>query len=71
MDAQRALELAAIRVSIDNLRSFPFVREREERGELTIHGTFFDIADGILRVLEPESGAFTPVDVFEELDAAA
>lgn len=65
VDAQKALELAAIRVSIDNLRTFPFVREKEMRGELTIHGTFFDIADGFLLVLDPDSGSFKPVDIFE------
>lgn len=66
VDAQRALELAAIRVSIANLRSFPFVQEREERGELTIHGTYFDIADGFLRVLDPATGSFAPVDIFDD-----
>ena len=71
VDAQRALELAAIRVSIDNLRTFPFVREKEDAGELVIHGTFFDIADGFLRVLDPATGQFMAVDVFEELDVAA
>jgi hypothetical protein len=33
--------------------------------------SFFDIADGFLRVLDPETGQFQIVDVFEELDAAA
>lgn len=71
VDAQRALELAAIRVSIENLRTFPFVREREERGELTIHGTYFDIADGFLQVLDPDTGSFEPVDIFGEVEIAA
>jgi carbonic anhydrase len=46
-------------------------RSRMEAGSLTIHGSFFDIADGFLRVLDPETGQFQIVDVFEELDAAA
>jgi carbonic anhydrase len=71
VDTQKALELAAIRVSIDNLRTFPFVREREERGELTIHGTFFDIADGFLLVLDPDSGSFKPVTIFDDAGMAA
>jgi carbonic anhydrase len=51
----------AIRISIENLHSFPFVAEAEARGELQIQGALFDIADGILRVLDRESGRFEPV----------
>lgn len=62
IDAQRALELAAIRLSIGNLRSFPFVAERERAARLRLHGAFFDIADGCLRLLDPEAGHFVAVD---------
>ncbi len=63
VDPQRTLELAAIRQSLENLRTFPFVRERERAGTLILHGTFFDIADGILRVLNAETDRFEPVDM--------
>jgi carbonic anhydrase len=59
-DPQRALELEAIRVSLGNLRSFPFVKEREEKGELKLHGAFFAIADGELHVLDETTGRFEP-----------
>lgn len=58
--AQRALELETVRVSLANLRSFPFIKEREEDGRLTLHGAYFSIADGLLHVMD-ESGAFKPV----------
>jgi carbonic anhydrase len=61
IDASSALELEAIRISIANLRSFPFVAAAEAAGELQIQGCYFDIADGILRVLDRESGRFLPV----------
>ena len=61
IDAQEALELAAIRLSLDNLRSFPFVAERVAAGTLRLRGAHFDIADGILRVLDDVSGRFAPV----------
>ena len=61
IDASSALELEAIRISIANLRSFPFVAAAEASGELQIQGCYFDIADGILRVLDRESGRFQPV----------
>ena len=62
IDAASALELEAIRLSIANLRSFPFVAAAEAAGELQIQGTYFDIADGILRVLDRETGRFAAVD---------
>jgi carbonic anhydrase len=60
-DQQHALELEGIKVSLDNLRSFPFVREREAEGTLKLHGAFFAIADGELHVLDEQSGRFAAV----------
>ncbi len=61
IDAAAALELESIRIGIENLRGFPFVAAAEAAGELQIQGTYFDIADGILRVLDHDSGRFAPV----------
>lgn len=58
---QRALEHAAIRTSLDNLRTFPFIRERVEAGRLGLHGGYFAIATGELLALDDGSGAFEPV----------
>lgn len=63
IEAQSALELEAIRLSIANLRSFPFVAAAEAAGELTLHGALFDIADGVLRVLDPATDRFEPVPI--------
>jgi carbonic anhydrase len=60
-DPQRVLELDAIRVSLANLRSFPFIAERERQGELKLHGAYFGIADGDLHVLDETNSAFSPV----------
>ena len=59
-DPQRALEWEAIRVSLANLRSFPFIREREAAGSLKLHGAWFAIADGALHVLDEAEGVFRP-----------
>ena len=61
IDAHSALELEAIRISIANLRSFPFVAEAEAAGTLQLQGALFDIADGVLRVLDKETGRFEPI----------
>lgn len=58
-EGQRALEQEGVRVSMQNLLTFPFVRERVEAGTLTIHGAVFAIADGKLRVLD-DTGRFEP-----------
>lgn len=59
-DPQRALELAAIKVSLANLRTFPWVREREADERLKLHGAYFAISDGVLHLLDEESGEFAP-----------
>lgn len=56
-DGQRALEQEGVKVSIANLLTFPFVRERVDAGTLAIHGAVFAISDGKLRVMD-ESGQF-------------
>jgi carbonic anhydrase len=58
--ALRALEYAAVRVSLANLRTFPFVAEREAAGTLRLHGAYFAIADGEMRLLDEATGCFGP-----------
>ena len=59
--AERAMEKAAVKVSLNNLRSFPCVREKEAEGTLTLHGAVFSISDGLLHVLNEDSGAFAAI----------
>src|SRR3546814_638612 len=61
LDAQRALEQAAVRVSIRNLRTFPCIPEREAEGRLTLRGAYFAISDGILHLLDTATDRFEPV----------
>lgn len=55
---QRALEWEAIKVSLRNLRTFPFIADREAQGELKLHGAWFAIAEGSLYVLDETDGRF-------------
>jgi len=59
-EAEKAMELAAVRKSLVNLRSFPCVRQNERRGTLTLRGAYFAIADGILHVLDEKTDEFLP-----------
>ena len=60
-EAARMLEEVAIRLSLANLRSFPFVAEREQRRELAIVGCHFSIAEGQLYLLDETEDVFRPV----------
>ena len=57
-EAERAMEQAAVKVSLKNLRTFPCVREKEKRGELVLRGAFFAISDGVLYLLNESTGRF-------------
>ena len=59
-DAGRAMEMAAVRVSLNNLRTFPCIQEKERRGTLKLRGAFFAISDGVLHLLDDATGEFSP-----------
>lgn len=59
--AERAMEQAGVKVSLANLRSFPCVRRNERAGTLRLRGAFFAISDGVLHLLDEESGIFHPI----------
>ncbi|MDC0886382.1 carbonic anhydrase [Altererythrobacter sp.] len=61
-EAERAMELAAVRLSISNLMTFPWVREKVESGALKLRGAFFAISEGVLYHLDPDVDEFQPVE---------
>jgi carbonic anhydrase len=52
------LEKEAIKASLANLRTFPFIKLLEGKSRLALHGAYFDIATGTLAVLNQTTGAF-------------
>jgi carbonic anhydrase len=58
---ERACEPAAIPVSLENLLTFPWVRDRVEAGNLLLHGWYFDLERGELLSYLPQSGQFEPL----------
>ena len=62
-ERQTALERISIRNSLDNLRSFPEIRAREEEGKLSLHGAWFDISTGELWVMDPATRDFIRPEV--------
>ncbi len=49
---ERHIERASIEHSMANLRTFPWIRMKENRKELTIHGIWFDISLGELHAYD-------------------
>ncbi len=54
------MELEAVRVSLSNLRTFPWIAEREGAGKLKLHGAHFSIAEGRLYLLDEAEAVFRP-----------
>lgn len=52
----RALEKEAVLVSLENLMTFPFVRDAVEGERLTLHGLWNDTGEGILENFDPARG---------------
>lgn len=61
-EAELAMELEAVKVSLFNLQTFPYVADKVESCELSLRGAHFAISDGILRVLDDRTGEFSPTD---------
>ena len=55
------MEREAVKVSLANLRTFPWIAEREQSGELKLHGAHFSIHEGRLYMLDEAEGEFRPV----------
>lgn len=51
-------EKEAIHVSLGNLMTFPWVKEKVENNKLTLHGWYFSIFDRCLQILDANTGKF-------------
>ena len=56
-----ALEKEAVILSLENLMTFPFVKEAVESEALSIHGLWNDIGEGSLESFDPKSGTFKAI----------
>lgn len=57
----QALEKEAVLISLENLLTFPFVRDAVEAGEMTVHGLWNDIGEGSLEYFDPVARRFQPI----------
>jgi carbonic anhydrase len=54
------MEREAVKVSLANLRTFPWIADREKNGRLRLHGAHFSISEGLLYILDEVEGSFRP-----------
>jgi len=55
------MEREAVKISLANLRTFPWIAEREKDGRLKLHGGHFSISEGRLYLLDEAEDSFRPV----------
>ncbi|OOY07719.1 carbonic anhydrase [Thioclava sediminum] len=53
-----ALEREAVKVSLENLMTFPFVREALDADRMTLHGLRHDIGEGVLEQYDADTDRF-------------
>jgi len=61
-DIQRLVEQEAVKESLTNLMTFPWVKEAVLGNTLTLHGWYFDLGTGTLHIMN-HTGAFQPAQV--------
>ncbi len=60
-ELRRALEREGVKTSLENLRTFPCIKGLEAKGKVALHGTYFDIAEGSLSVIDPKTSELVPL----------
>ncbi|MFK3779524.1 carbonic anhydrase [Agrobacterium sp. NPDC089420] len=68
-ERQTALERVSIRNSLENLKTFHFVQEALDRGDLDMGGAWFDVASGELWIMNGD-GDFVRPNIEEIVTAA-
>jgi carbonic anhydrase len=58
---ERHIERASIEHSLANLRTFPWIRMKENRRELALHGVWFDIAMGELHAYDENEAHWSAI----------
>jgi carbonic anhydrase len=62
VDHRKLVEQASIVQSLKNLHSFPWISALESKGELSVHGVWFDVALGELHVFDEVADNWVKLD---------
>lgn len=58
---KRALEKSSVLISLENLMTFPFVKQAVEDDTLSLHGLWNNISDGGLEAYDPDTDVFSAI----------
>ena len=58
---ERHIERASIEHSLANLRTFPWIRMKENKRDLSLHGVWFDISMGELHAYDEDEAQWTAI----------
>ncbi|MBL4692132.1 MAG: carbonic anhydrase [Magnetovibrio sp.] len=61
-DLARCCEKNAVLVSLENLKTFPFIQDGLKAGTLEIHGWYLNIAEGELSSFDEKDGIYKPIN---------
>ncbi len=56
---------ANVLLQVENVRTYPCVREAEKEGRLHIHAWVYDFVHGLVRAYDPSAGVFIEESAFE------
>jgi carbonic anhydrase len=59
---ERHIERASIEHSLANLRTFPWIRMKENKRDLALHGVWFDIAMGELHAYDEDEAQWSAIE---------
>jgi len=59
----RSCEMESIVVSLENLKTFPFIAEAMSENRLQLHGAFFDIEKGQISEFDHETATFRSLEI--------
>ena len=62
-ELDRCCERQSVLVSLENLMTFPFIKDKVEAGTLQLHGWYLDIAEGELSQYDPKDDKFHKVAI--------
>lgn len=57
-EKEHACELYAIEISLANLETFPWIKDRVDQNKLQLHGWYYDLMEGDLQQLDSATGTF-------------
>ena len=56
-------EKESLLISLNNLKTFPWIQERIKSNKLFLHAWYFDLSTGFIEAYQSETGEFIPLDL--------